>query len=120
MHLVNFLRSKRQLGDHVFLGGIAVEGIVFGGDIYAVEGFDVGEIVLHVEAVGLEGFSLDAVVLAAVVSRQDEPILGMVGELPFSQGHEAVAAGHGMNVHGVLEGVGAVLHLLVDIKNYLK
>jgi hypothetical protein len=66
MHLIDLLGCEGQLGYHVFFGREAVEGVVLGGDVHAVKGLYVGEVVLYVETVALEGLALDPVFLAAV------------------------------------------------------
>ena len=79
------LSCKGKLCNDVFsVIKIAIEGIVFCGNVHAVEGLDMGEIVFYVEAVDLQGHTLDAVVLAAVVTLQNEAVFGVVGEDGFA------------------------------------
>ena len=69
------------LCDNVLLGGVAIEGVVFGGNIYKIERLNSKEIVLYVKAVCLQGSTLNFIVLLSVMSLKNEALLGIVCEL---------------------------------------
>ena len=111
VNLVNFFRGKCQFGDNIGVGGIAVEGICFGGDIEAVFLPEPVEIILHVEAVHALGGTVDVVILAAIVAVDGEAVLKTVAHLGLAQGDKPIAPGEGINIHFIFVGIGAVQNL---------
>ena len=79
MLFIEYLGSKRQLRKYVFpVDRIAIEGVVFGRDIKAIQRLYVGVVIFYVKAVHLDRLSLNAVGLSVVFSRKDKALLGIV------------------------------------------
>ena len=115
MDLIDLLRGEGHFGDDIRVGGEAVEGVGFRGNVVAVFLPEAVEIVLHVEAVHALGGTVDVVILAPVVAVDGEALFEAVADLGSAQGNEAIATGEGVDVHFVFVEVGAVQDLLTDL-----
>ena len=109
--LIDRFCGERHLRYHVLLFGVAGEGIVLGGDLYTVKRLDVAVIVFHVQAIRLQRCALNVVILAAIVTIDHEAVFGVMAQLRTAEVFKAPATGHGVNVHLILEAVGAVFYL---------
>ena len=108
---INFLRGKGQLGDHIFLCGPAVEGIIFRGDIHIVRLAQRAEIIFHMKAVGLGGLTVDGIPFPAVGAFQPETIFNGVGQLCPAKGNIPPDPGQGVHLHLIAEGIFAPFDL---------
>ena len=86
MELINLLGGEGQLGDNIRIGGVAIEGVRFGGNVEAVFLPKTVEIVLNVQAVHALGRTMDVVILAAVVAVNGEAVLEIVADLGLARG----------------------------------
>lgn len=76
--LVDHFCGKCELCDYILLCRIAVEGIVFGGDVDTVERLYMGKIVFDMQAVGLHRRALNPIRLSAVITLQHKTVFGIV------------------------------------------
>ena len=101
--LVDRFRCERHLRDDVLLFGIAGEGVVFCGDLNAVEGLDIAIIVFDMQAVGVHRSAVDMIICAAVMPIENEAVFGIMRELCAAEMLKAPAAGHRIDIYGVFE-----------------
>ena len=81
LEFIYLLSSEGQLGDHIGIGGIAVEGIGFRGDIEAVFLPEPVEIIFHMEAVHTLGGTVDMVILPPVMAVDGEAVFIVMAHL---------------------------------------
>ena len=94
MYAVDYLRGEGKLCQHVLTGlGIAVERVVFRGDIKAIQRLYIAVVILNVETVHLNGHSLDPEALAVVLARDNEAVFRVVGNVTDTELLESPAAG---------------------------
>lgn len=115
MLLIDDLCGKAELGDDVLLFGVAGEGVVFCGNIKAIEGLDIAIIIFNMQAVGLQGHSVDVIFFAAVFTLEDEAVFGVVCDFCGSEMLKTPATGHGVDVNVVFKGIGAVFDLFFHL-----
>ena len=115
MQLVDLLGGECQFGDDVGIGGVAVEGIRFGGNIEAVFLAEPVEIVFHMEAVHTLGRTVDVVILTTVVTVNGEAVFKIVADHCLAQRDETIAAREGIDIHFILVAVSAVQDLLANL-----
>ena len=102
--LVEYLGGKGDLGGNVFLGGIAIEGIVLGRNVNTIpKRLDLGEIILHVKAACLNRRSVNTEVLAVIMSANYEAIHLIMNERSLAKIREAIAAGLRIDLNIVRE-----------------
>ncbi len=109
---VELLDREAELGDDVRFGGVAVEGVLVGGDVKAVIRLNIAVVVFDVQTVVLDGGALDAVGCAVVVALEDKAVLRIVGDFRLAEVGEAPAARQGVDVHLILESVFTAGNLL--------
>ena len=63
------------------------------------------------QAIGLDGLAVDAIILAVIVALQHKALVDGVAQFRLAQFLKFPATGHGIHLHLILKGVGAGLDL---------
>lgn len=109
------LCCKSKLCQDILLCGVAVQGIVLGGNIEAIKGLDMLEIILHMEAVHLLRSALHPEVFSSVMAGNYKAIFRIMGDLAFTQRNKLPAPGEAVYIHFILKEIRSLVDLLFNI-----